>query len=296
MNHRIGNLLRELSYSLRRSLSLFIGTLVTILISLIVLGGAWTVRVAVANATERWQDGVEFVVFMIPDASDIEIETVGQKLASHPEIDGYDFVSKTEAFEEFQRMFPESDLLGLITAADMPASFKVRPSNTDADIVETLADGFRDEAGVVQVSAAVDTLKAIEDLTRGLSLVLLVIGLVLLISAMLLVYNTIRTTIFARRREIEVMRLVGASNWYIRLPFMTEGVLQGLIGGALTYPVLRLWSGYLSNLGDREGLRLLQSLGASGGQLLSIWIALMFVGALIGAVASALALSRFLDI
>ena len=127
--------------------------------------------------------------------------------------------------------------------------------------------------------AAVDTIQDIEEFTNDLNRVFLIVGVVLLISSMLLVYNTIRITIFARRREVEVMRLVGASNWYIRVPFMVEGVLQGLIGGVITLVFFRWWNNFLSGLGEGDGLRLLTALEAPAGDVFWIWIGMTAIGA-----------------
>ncbi len=297
MNFRVGNLFREMSYSLRRSPSLFIGTLVTIFISLLALGSGIIVGQAVDSATERWKDGVEFIVFLNPDASEAETSSITTKLNSSPEIDRFTFVDKEAAFVEFQSMFRDSDQIReSVAVADMPPSFRIVPGNPESDVVETLADGFRDDPGVFEVVAAVDTIKDIENFSDKVNLVFLWVGIALLLSALLLVYNTIRTTIFARRREVEVMRLVGASNWYIRVPFMIEGVLQGLIGGALTLPVFRLWNNFLASLGAGDGLALLADLRAPDSNLIWIWIAMTALGAVIGMVASAFALSRFLDV
>jgi cell division transport system permease protein len=297
MNFRVGNLFREMSYSLRRSPSLFIGTLVTIFISLLALGSGIIVGQAVDSATERWKDGVEFIVFLNPDASEAETSSVTTKLNSSPEIDRFTFVDKEAAFVEFQSMFRDSDQIReSVAVADMPPSFRIVPENPESDVVETLADGFRDDPGVFEVVAAVDTIKDIENFSDKVNLVFLWVGIALLLSALLLVYNTIRTTIFARRREVEVMRLVGASNWYIRLPFMIEGVLQGLLGGALTLPVFRLWNNFLASLGAGDGLALLADLRAPDSNLIWIWVAMTALGAVIGMVASAFALSRFLDV
>ena len=297
MNFRIGNLFRELSYSLRRSPSLFIGTLVTIFISLLALGSGIIVGQAVDSATERWKDGVEFIVFLNPDASEAETSSVTNKLNSSPEIDQFTFVDKQAAFVEFQSMFRDSDQIReSVAVADMPPSFRIVPVNPESDVVETLADGFRDDPGVFEVVAAVDTIKDIENFSDKVNNVFRLVGIALLLSALLLVYNTIRTTIFARRREVEVMRLVGASNWYIRVPFMIEGVLQGLIGGALTLVPFRLWNDFLADLGTGDGLALLADLRAPESNLIWIWIAMTALGGIIGMVASAFALSRFLDV
>ena len=297
MNFRIGNLFRELSYSLRRSFSLFVGTLLTILISMTVLGAGLVLSAAVETATDRWKDGVEFIVFLNPDASEAEKSSVTNKLNSSPEIDRFTFVDKEAAFVEFQSMFRDSDQIReSVAIADMPPSFRIVPESPESDVVETLADGFRDDPGVFEVVAAVDTIKDIETGSTRINRIFLIVGMALLVSALLLVYNTIRTTIFARRREVEVMRLVGASNWYIRVPFMIEGTLQGLLGGALTLPILQLWNNVLSDIGSGDGLALLADLRARDQTVIMIWLAMTALGAVIGMVASVVALSRFLDV
>lgn len=297
MNFRVGNLFRELSYSLRRSPSLFIGTLLTIFISLLALGSGLIVGQAVDSATDRWKDGIEFIVFLNPDVSQAETNAVTSKLDLSPEIERYTFVNKEEAFVEFQKIFQESDQIrDSVVVEDMPPSFRIVPQSPESEIVETLADGFRDDPGVFRVVATIDTIRDIENFSDKVNTVFTWVGIALLVSAMLLVYNTIRTTIFARRREVEVMRLVGASNWYIRVPFMIEGVLQGFLGGALTYPLFRLWNDFLASLGTSDGLTLLQELRAPDSSLFWIWLAMTLLGIVIGMVASVVALSRFLDV
>lgn len=288
--------MRELGYSLRRSPSLFIGTVGTILIALCMLGGGMVTSSAVGQATARWSEGVEFIVFMNPDATDAEMTAISNKLEGNPEVEGFTFFDQQEAYVEFQRLFNDSEISDTITVDDLPPSFRVDPRQSDSAIVETLADVFRDEPGVFEVVAAVDTIRSFEGIVNFLRLLATFIGAVMLAFALLLVYNTIRMTIFARRREVEVMRLVGASNWYIRMPFMTEGVLQGIIGGAITLPLLWLWNNMLSGLGDDGEFALLSALGATDWQVVRTGIAMIVLGAAMGAVASMFALSRFLDV
>jgi len=297
MNFRIGNILRELSYSLRRNPSLFIGTLLVIAISLLLTGVSFVVRDAVSNATERWKDGVELIVFMNPESSQVEIDAVSGKLTNTTEIEDFTFMNKEQAYEEFQQLFQESDQIReAVDIQDMPPSFRVVPNNRNAAVVESLADSFRRDPGVFEVVAAIDTIRAIENVGQSLNRNLLVLGLFLLLAATLLIYNTIRTTIFSRRREVEVMRLVGASNWYIRIPFMFEGVLQGLLAGVVTYPGLRLANNFLGSLGDDESLNLFQGLRASSAEIIGAWVYLIIGGVIIGAAASLVALSRYLDV
>lgn len=297
MNFRVGNIVREISYSLRRNPSLFLGTVATIMISLLLVGSGFVVGQAVDNMTARWRDGVEFIVFLNADATPEELTAMDVKLQSNPEISEASFVDKAAAYEEFKRWYPNDNAItSAVGVDDMPPSYRVVPRNADADIVETLADEYRDEPGVLEVVAAVDTIEAIESLGTNLYNRFLILGFLLLVAASLLVYNTIRTTIFSRRSEIEVMRLVGASNWYIRIPFMLEGVLQGMLAGLVTFPMLGFVNNFLAGFGENENLRLLSGLRAPQTDVFWIWIFLIFVGIAIGAIASAVALSRYLDV
>lgn len=297
MNFRAGNVFRELSYSLRRNPSLFIGTLLVIWIALLLLGGSLMVRSAASSATERWKDGVEFIVFLNPDASQVQIDAVRDKLAVSPEIASAEFFDKNAAFAEFEVLFSDSEqILDAVTVEDMPPSFRAVPVNSNSDVVEALADGFRADPGVFQVTVPLDAIRDIESVSEDINTTLLIGGVLLLVAAILLVYNTIRTTVFSRRREVEVMRLVGASNWYIRIPFMIEGVIQGLLAGVITLPFLRWLNNGLGSLGERNSLQLLDGLRASSSDQFQIWILLTVLGGTIGMIASAVALSRYLDV
>jgi cell division transport system permease protein len=123
-----------------------------------------------------------------------------------------------------------------------------------------------------------------------------VMSIVLLIVAIGLIWNTIRTAMFARRREIEVMKLVGATNWFIRIPFMLEGLLQGLIGGVLSCAGLwglnSAWSNAVTEFNDTE----LAALVVSDGYVSWVMVMLLVIGAAAGAIGSGIAASRFLDV
>jgi cell division transport system permease protein len=121
--------------------------------------------------------------------------------------------------------------------------------------------------------------------------------ILLVIAATLLIANTIRLSIFARRREIEVMKLVGATNWFIRVPYMLEGLVQGLIGAVLACSgVWALNTFWKTKVIESINLDQLQQLQVTGGQFRNICILLLVVGAAVGAVGSGIAVTRFLDV
>jgi cell division transport system permease protein len=122
-------------------------------------------------------------------------------------------------------------------------------------------------------------------------------SLVLLVVAVGLIWNTIRTAMFARRREIEVMKLVGATNWFIRVPFMLEGLLQGLIGAVVScgglWALNSAWSNGVAGFKPGTGI---SSLVVPSGYLSGVMVVILIIGALAGAIGSAIAASRFLDV
>ena len=124
------------------------------------------------------------------------------------------------------------------------------------------------------------------------------IAAVLLAAASLLILNTIRMAIFARRREVAVMKLVGATNWFIRVPFMLEGLLQGLAGAAMAFGVVWIGRDLIQDriAGARNDIQLFKQFLVTGADVTGTGILLLIVGVVVGTVGSALAVSRFLDV
>jgi len=167
----------------------------------------------------------------------------------------------------------------------MPSSFRCVPVvPSDAFVVEST---FNNEPGVYKVTAPEQQIRQMNKAIRVLQIVFLALAAVLLLSATVLILNTIRMAIFARRREVSVMKLVGATNWFIRVPYITEGFIQGLLGslvavGAVT--ALHVW------------YPLHNEFQLNTNALLGTNAVVLVVGVLIGSVGSAIAIRRFLDV
>lgn len=294
---KLDYVVRETGRNLRRNLTLTVASVLTIAVSLSLLGVALLVQKGVSNLTQRWADGVEFIVFLDPDIPDAQLELIRSDLDRHPEVDRWRFVDQTEAYEEFSELFEDSpEITESVTAESLPPSYRVVPRNADADVVEILAGTFESKPGVKQVVRATEQIKKIQDFTNDIRLFVLGASIVLLIAALLLILNTIRMAMFARRREIEVMKLVGATNWFILVPFMIEGTIAGIIGAGMgtgsVYGVNRALSDRLAD----EDLSLFSSFAVDSGEVWGISVLLLIVGAAIGAVGSAIAAYRFLDV
>lgn len=293
---KIDYLLRETGTNLRRNFTLAIASVVTVAVSLSLLGLALVVQKGVDQATQRWQDGVEFIVFMQPDASQAQLDAVSGDLDASPDIASWRFVSQEEAFDEFTEMFPDGEMADLLEPGNLPPSFRVVPADVNADRVGVLADTFEQRPGVKDVQAASEVIRKIESFFRFVRIVVLIAGIALLASSVLLIINTIRMAMFARRREIEVMKLVGATNWFIRLPFMIEGLVQGLIGGLVAVGVVYSGTSWFRGTVGTEEIAILSSFAVDNGYVTFLAILLLAIGTGIGALGSGVAVNRFLDV
>jgi cell division transport system permease protein len=288
---------RETVTQLRRNISMASAALLTVAVSLTLVGGALLVKQGVERATIQWRGNVELSIFMKPDASAGELEGVGRQLEAMPEVKDFRYVSKPEAFEEFRTIFAnEPDLRDSLTVDRIPPSYRVVPR--EAEQTKLVGERFENTAGVYQVSYAQEEVDALVSVTNFLQIVLWAVALVLLLAASLLILNTIRMAIFARRREVGIMKLVGATNWFIRVPFMLEGMIQGVAGAAVAFGVVWVGRGLIENriASARNDIQLFKQFLVTGSDVMGTGIFLLIVGMLVGTIGSAVAVSRFLDV
>ena len=295
---RLDYFAQETVANLRRNFSLTIASLLTVAVSLALVGAALLLRQGVDNATTRWQVGIEFIVFLQPDVTPDQADAVGRELKDNPDVKDVKFVDKQQAYDEFKLLFRNSpELVDTVTPDILPASWRVVPSNTDPNVIEAIGRQFEKKAGVMSVVFAKDTVESVMKVTRLMQIGILGAAVVLLIAACLLIVNTIRTAMLSRRREIEVMKLVGASNWFIRVPFMLEGLVQGLLGAALACVAVRVLNSLVeSRVTEGQSLAILQNFSVSTSEVNGTLLLLLLVGGLVGAIGSGVAVSSYLDV
>ncbi len=288
---------RETWTNLRRNIVISIASVLCVTVSLSLVGVALMARQGVERATQRWQDGVEFIVFVAPDASSDQIDAVGSSLEANPLVERVTYFDQQQAYEEFSEMFADSpDMVETVTPDILPPSYRVVPTSTDLASVEELVQQYEVQPGVIQVARSTEAIVAIKDVSDFLTGWALGVALVLLVVAVLIILTTIQLAIFTRRREIEVMRLVGASKAFIRVPFMAEGLVQGLVGALLAIGALRIFQPVFENsLPSSDQLVLFSEFTFSGVDMLWTYLLLGGVGAGIGTAAAAIAVSWFLD-
>jgi cell division transport system permease protein len=289
---------RETGHNLLRNLSLTLASMVTVAVSLSLVGTALLLRQGVQNATARWEGGIEFIIFIDPNADPAQEQAISEALEASPAVDTATYVTKEEAYEEFVRLFQRTpEMIDAVSPEILPASFRVVPSDRDADVIRALGQQFENRPGVFRVVFAFEAVQTLQQLSRLMSFMILIVAGFLLFAAGLLILNTIRMAMFARRREIEVMKLVGATNWFIRIPFMLEGLVQGIVGAAIAVgSVVVLNNFFESWLQNTESFQVLQGFTVSSAELMGTSTFILVVGMLVGAIGSGIAVSRFLDV
>jgi cell division transport system permease protein len=286
---------RETLISLRRNLMMTFAGIITVAVSLFLFGGFVLVRTVVDHGTNKWKHGVELEIFMKTDASPQDVAALRTSLDDDEPnlVKSYRFLNHDDAYNEFKKIFRDQPALVESTEPKaLPESFRVSP--VTAEQTEAVADKYRNTPGVDTVVTAQEQIKRLLNATTWIGRAFTGLSLVLLASALFLIVNTIRLATFARRREIEVMRLVGASNWFVRIPFLAEGLVQGLIGAGFAVGLIYALKVVISNL-VRHRHDLLQSFYVTNGDAFGIGILVLIIGAGIGIVGSAIGLRRFLE-
>ena len=292
---RIGYILRESFNNLRRNVLMTVASLLTVTLSLALAGAALLFRSSVNNATTQFRGGFEITVFMQAEATKAQVDAVGRELKSLPEVAKVRFVTKKESLADIQRLYRNRpEILDSFPDEKLaPEQWRIKP--LDAADIESIGNRFKKRAGVFEVSYA-RSIKTILTVTGWIQNVILIVAGALLVSAVVLILNTIRMAIFSRRREVAVMKLVGATNGFIRLPFMVEGMLQGAIGALVSFGLLAAGTSAAQSAIRNSTVGLLKQFSVTGGEVLSTGILLVVVGTVVGAIGSALAVSRFLDV
>jgi len=292
MGPRWRYLVAELAIGLRRNHLMTIATIVTVTVSLTLLGAGLLVNKQVNLARDLFFDQIEVSIFLQDSMSDAQRASLENELAVNPVVESVVYESKEQAYEHFQELFAEDDdLLAAVTPDVLPASFRV--SLVDPEKFDVIASQYANYPGVDEVSDQREVLDRFFRVMDAFRNGALAVALLQLVAAAALISNTIRVTAFARREQTGIMKLVGATNWYIRLPFLLEGVLAGLVGALAAGGLLLLAKRLLIDA-LRSEIFFIPFIGTR--DVLAVVPLLLVTGAGIAAVASFLALRRFLDV
>jgi len=279
--------------SIGANLSTSFAATMTVLIGMFLLGLLIALGTWVVSWSDHVKEQLEVKVFFVEGVTPKQVNGVGAFLRTDERIKDYQFVTRAEALDRMRKKYPE--LTADLPTNPLPASYEITPRR--AEEVKEISAAIRAQkfVGVERVKDGQQTSKRILQVARVIEVVFLVAVAVLLVASVLLIANTIRLSIFARRREIEVMKLVGATNWFVRGPFMVEGLLCGFAGALAAVVLLLLGKEIaLSALLDDFDATSSSDVRALGFSLTAL--ILVVVGLAVGALGSGLTLRRYLKV
>ena len=289
--------LRETGQNLWRNVLLAVATVITVGVSLAMFGGFLLFQRAVDSATARWEDGVEFIVWMNADVGTAEDAGIRNQLDESPGVQDWQYVDRLASYEEFRDFFEDTpEVLDIAAEQDIPPYYRVVPIDPDPDVVEELGNQFKGRPGVRTVTFAGDVIRDVQNLSDRAGRVLFIGSIVLLAASTLLILNTLAVAIGNRRTEIEIMRLVGATKAFIRIPFMLEGLVQGLLGAAVAMTSNALLRNYvIDQFSDADGLRLLAGFKVDDAAMLQVNLLVLVIAVGVAVVGANLAVAMHLN-
>jgi cell division transport system permease protein len=237
---RLGFFLRESLRALRRNAAPSLAAFATILITTLVLGVFIPVVRAATAKTNEVRNKIELEVFIHDDATSGEVADLGNKVRAIPHVDRIEFISKAQALAILrERLGKKSSIVSDLPGNPLPRSYRIKLDDPDnVNLVKSALQPVGANGKRAMISPAIEDIKDREDdtnkilsATSTIKILLASLSALLVAASILLVANTIRLSVFARRREVEVMKLVGATNWFIRWPFVIEGLMVGFLGG-----------------------------------------------------------------
>lgn len=302
MFSRVSYTFRETWASFKRNVTLTVAAIITAAVSLLIFGLTLLIQQGFDNLLQRWEGGVEMIIFVNAGTAPDGLQFISDALTDQVNS------GTIESFEycDVECSLGDADVVlagdpttrDLIDETNVPTLFKIVPSEaTDINFLRGMKATYQDLPSVHSVTLAEDQLDLISKLQGFVSTYTTGLWIALMGASGLLIWNTIRTAMFARRREIEVMKLVGATDWFIRIPFMLEGLIQGILGafaaiGAMLFINWR-WTEGVKDFPDSSGMT---ALVVVDGYQWFVALVILIFGALVGMIGSGIAASRFLDV
>jgi cell division transport system permease protein len=289
---RVDYYFKETLQGLKRNGLVAFAAVSTAFIALFLVGGALLVQREVGLLIARTEANVEVSVFLRDDVSISQQNHLGDVLNQMPEVASVHYESKDEAYRRFKEIFKnQKALVENVSPDSLPASFRVKLK--DPQKFDVVAARLTGQSGIDKVVDQRNILKRLFAVTRVFRVGVLAVAIVMLISSAALIGNTVRLAVFNRRKEIGIMRLVGATNWHIRLPFLIEGIIEGLLGaGAAILGLFIMKVAFIDPLRGKVGF--LPLVGTPDVIFTVPW--LLGLGVLVAVVASLFAMRQFLEV
>ncbi|MEU6073259.1 permease-like cell division protein FtsX [Micromonospora sp. NPDC047074] len=290
---RVKYVLSEVLVGLWRNVTMTIAMIITMAVSLTMLGASGLMYRQVDDMKDLYYKNIQVSIFLKQDVSPEQRDALNAKLGGDPLVKEVIYVNKDEAYKRFQEMFQDApDLLSAVKADSLPESYRLTLNNPEQ--YKNIYDQYKDTEGVDEIVDQSRLLDKIFDILTAIQNIALAAAIVMAVAALLLVANTIQVAAYSKRREVAVMKLVGASNWFIQAPFVLEAVVAGLIGSLLGLGAL-IAAKYLLFDGSLQALQGLLS-PVSWGDILVIFPLMAGVGGLVSAVTAWVTLRFYLRV
>ncbi|MEV7870501.1 permease-like cell division protein FtsX [Streptomyces sp. NPDC088124] len=300
--------LSEIGVGLRRNLTMTFAVIVSVALSLALFGGALLMREQVSVMKDYWYDKVNVSIFLCNKndaatapkcakgaATGQQKDQIKADLAKMDSIvETVHYETSDEAYKHYKERYGDTPIAATITPDQMPESFRVKLK--DPEKYQVVATAFAGRDGVESVQDQRNILQNLFDLMNGMNIAALCVMALMLVIALMLIVNTVRVSAFSRRRETGIMRLVGASSFYIQMPFIMEAAFAGLIGGGVACVMLLLGRYFLIDhgLALADKMQLVNFIGWDA--VLAKLPLVIAIGLLMPAVAAFIALRKYLRV
>ncbi len=285
---------REAFTSLSRNRLLSIATLSTMAICILFLGAAVLMTVNAGNFMNRLESDIEIVAFLDNSLNKAQVAEIKTSIEKLDGVKSVVFVPKEQGLAKLQSKFSEKDYdLGkTLVKNPLPDSYEVKAQNPQ-DVVN-LAQNIKSIPGVYKVNYGQGVVERLFQVTKWVRILSIGFIVLLIVGAVFLIATTIRLAIFARRKEIYLMKLIGATDWFVRWPFFIEGIMLGLVGSLVSVTLLVI--GYTALVDSMQTALFFIPLFNQKDQLLVIYLSLLATGSFLGLLGSYISLNRFLDV
>ncbi|OXT09054.1 permease-like cell division protein FtsX [Thermoanaerobacterium thermosaccharolyticum] len=286
--------IREGLTNVKRNRAMTVASITSVTAALLILGLFLIIILNVDSMANQVESQLELKAF-INDSYDMsKVTKVGDEIKEINGVKSITFESKKDALKNFKKQLGDKSYLvnGLENDNPMPQSFIVKV--TDANMMKQVSEEIKKIDGVTQVSYGQDVVDKLLGIIKIIRIVGLCVILILFIISVVIISNTIKLGVFARRREINIMKYIGATDWFIRWPFLVEGIVLGLVGAILAIVILGLIYGYAADLVNNK--LIIFTLLPVGNVLRQSLMYFLAMGSLIGALGSGISIKRFLNV
>jgi len=277
--------------NMRRNPLLVIATMLAVLVSSFLVFTTLSARAVVENNTSRWQNGVHVVIFLDDRVTTTAHKQLQESLETYPEVRMVEYFTKAEAADEFKLLFKDQpELIQEVDFERLPSSLRVNLNNPGN--YELIIERMEGNPAVKEIRASGEAIDRLLSLTNTLVISASVFAALIAFAALILIINTLRLTAYAKRKEIKIMKTIGASPTYIRLPFIFEAIFESLIGTSIA---IGLGWGVIQYSKDSVIAESIFDITISDGYLINLTLILLFSSLLFGLVASFIGIRKVLN-